>query len=63
MTKNSKAVKEKAANSTSARPSQIRMIVTSANKQQAEVGLLNWQSIKPRAGYTVELFPVDSRIR
>jgi glucosylceramidase len=57
-TNNAKAIKEKAAQSTSAEPSQIRMIVTSANKQQAHVGLLNWQSsVKPRAGYTVELFP------
>jgi glucosylceramidase len=57
-TKNPKAVKEKTSESTSAQPSQIRVIVTSANKQQAEVGLLNWQSsVKPRPGYTVELFP------
>jgi glucosylceramidase len=33
------------------------MIVTASNKKHAEVGLLNWQKVKPRPGYTVELFP------
>ena len=56
-TKSSTAATKTASGTTTAQPSQIRMIVTSANKQHAEVGLLNWQSIKPRPGYTVELFP------
>jgi glucosylceramidase len=56
-TKSSTAATKTASGTTSAQPSQIRMIATSANKQHAEVGLLNWQSIKPRPGYTVELFP------